>query len=59
MKKENNKSRSIQSELLRMAEGFANGSMQPPERSNEWNLVVYKVDPSSSVDFEFIYKFII
>ena len=37
MKKENSKSRSIQSELLRMAEGFANESIQRPENSNEWN----------------------
>ena len=50
MKKENNKSRSIQSELLRMAEGFANGSMQPPERSNEWNLVG---DGNDIEDWEF------
>ncbi len=40
MKKEPNKSRSIQSELLRMAEGFADGSIKSPSKSsNEWNLV--------------------
>jgi len=37
MEKENNKSRSIQSELLRMAERFVNKSIQHPDNSNEWN----------------------
>ena len=40
MKKEPNKSRSIQSELLRMAEGFAEGTIKSPSKSSyEWNLV--------------------
>ena len=40
MNKEKSKSRSIQSELLRMVEGFADGSRSRPDSdSNEWNLV--------------------
>ena len=37
---ETSKSRSIQSELLRMVEGFVDGTSQRPDNSsNEWNLV--------------------
>jgi len=40
MIKESSKSRTIQSELLRMVEGFVDGSMPRPDKSsNEWNLV--------------------
>ncbi len=37
MKKEHSKSRSVQSELLRMAERFANGENRPSDSSIEWN----------------------
>jgi hypothetical protein len=51
LRKEANKSRTIQSELLRMVEGFADGTRpRPNDSSNEWNL---KGDGNNIEDWEF------
>ena len=59
MKKERSKSRSIQSELLRIVEGFVNDKTKRPHPTNdEWNLNGKgdKIN-ESSCNFNFLFYF--